>query len=215
MSNTRFSVPVNQLFTYGEHSFVTIPMEAGCDDFAIIYIIDSNTGSLTAIDSVNIINGEVNFNQTRLNTYIQSYEESKQTKRNKKKNPVEVIRYIRPMDENCYGQSNLFGVTLVFTLDYNRRRINVGISVCNGDNFDKKLGIDLAKEKGISVLNAYMPDDIYNCQSRDSLVDWFVTRLPQEPQPREVVFNINHRTIELITEIYACSAQCKKQYNLM
>ena len=212
MSNTLFSVPVNQLFTYGGYNFVNTSIEDSGGNFAVTYIVDSN-GALTAIDTANVINGEINFNKNRLDTYIKWYKESNQQKPTKKKNPVEVIRYIRPLDEYCHGQSNMFGVTLVFTLDYNLRRIDVGISVCNGDNFDKKLGIDLAKEKGISVLNAYMPDDIYNCRSTDSLVDWFITRLPQETQPRDVVFNISRRTIELIIDIYSCSAQCKNHFN--
>jgi hypothetical protein len=64
---------------------------------------------------------------------------------------IEVVRYCRPlyMDirHDLYGNiiSNQ-GVTFYFVLDYQEKEVRFGYSVCNGDNFEKRMGRDLAKD---------------------------------------------------------------------
>jgi|SRR5690606_15056773 len=63
-------------------------------------------------------------------------------------NVVQVVRYIRPygFEEFPYGMhSNLYGITLVYTIDYDSRTVCVSWSICNNDNFDKSVGKNIAK----------------------------------------------------------------------
>lgn len=69
-------------------------------------------------------------------------------------NKVEVVRYIRPTDYliidfkdwNTYLQDNLYGVTLLFTIDYDTGVVETNWSVCNGDNFSRKIGKEIARK---------------------------------------------------------------------
>lgn len=64
-------------------------------------------------------------------------------------NNVTVIRYVRPLLGNGH-YSNLGGITFLFELDYTRRTINIYFSVCSSkENFNKKEGIEIAKQAGI------------------------------------------------------------------
>jgi len=124
----------------------------------------------------------------------------------KKRNPIQVVRYIRPLDEHCGDNSNLYGVTLVFTLDYDNRKIDVGISICNGDNFSRKEGIKRAMSGKLSITDIYMPDEIYHCNGDAGLVEWFVAKLPHQPEaigPASI--NIGYNSIKLMCEMYAYS----------
>lgn len=126
----------------------------------------------------------------------------------KKRNPIRVVRYIRPLDELCANKSNMYGVTLVFDLDYDARKIDVGISICNGDNFDRKEGIKRAMSGKLSITNIYMPDEIYHCNGDAGLVEWFVAKLPRQPEaigPANI--NISFHSIKLICEMYANSTR--------
>lgn len=70
---------------------------------------------------------------------------------------VEVVRYIRPIEmlgwrpRNKYEEnSNLYGVTVVFELDYENKTVLAKWAICNGDNFEKRLGVKLARESKVS-----------------------------------------------------------------
>lgn len=120
-----------------------------------------------------------------------------------KKNPLQVIRFIRPKDKN----DNMRGVTLAFLLDYNNRNITVGISVCNGDNFCKDTGVSLATDGTNYVSGLYMPDEIYNCTSKIGLVEWFMEQSPTENEGNpNAKYNIRWKTIQLMLDIYADSS---------
>ena len=63
---------------------------------------------------------------------------------------IKVCRYIRPVAEfkQGLGYSNLGGVTLVFTMDYGQRTVNVKFSICRADeNFNKKDGLAWAEKQ--------------------------------------------------------------------
>lgn len=118
-------------------------------------------------------------------------------------NPLEVVRFIRPLN---WDNHNLYGVTLVFNLDYNRRKIDVGISICNGDNFEKSDGINRAKTGKMYIAGLDMPADIWNCASKDGLIAWFMERAVVENEHNpSVAFNINWKSIELMIDMYAAS----------
>ena len=62
---------------------------------------------------------------------------------------VSVIRYLRKL-EHSHHTSNLGGITFVFTMDYEKRTVDVYFSVCNSkENFNKKDGIKIALAAGI------------------------------------------------------------------
>ena len=62
---------------------------------------------------------------------------------------IDFIRYVRPYKttddyRNPVQIDNLQGITFKIQLDYKQKKIRFGYSVCNGDNFNKKLGIENA-----------------------------------------------------------------------
>ena len=62
---------------------------------------------------------------------------------------IEFVRYVRPYKttddyRNPVQIDNLQGITFKIQLDYKQKKIRFGYSVCNGDNFNKKLGIENA-----------------------------------------------------------------------
>lgn len=77
-------------------------------------------------------------------------------------NQVQVVRYIRPrtharlasnlsvtnkrnFDELVKVENdNMHGITLVFNMDYEDRSVVARWSICNGDNFNKEVGVDRA-----------------------------------------------------------------------
>lgn len=50
---------------------------------------------------------------------------------------VEVIRYIRPEEVE---DQNLYGITILYSIDYINEVVKAKWSVCRGDNFDKNVG---------------------------------------------------------------------------
>jgi hypothetical protein len=62
---------------------------------------------------------------------------------------IDFVRYVRPYKttddyRNPVQIDNLQGITFKVQLDYEKKTIRFGYSVCNGDNFNKKLGIQNA-----------------------------------------------------------------------
>ena len=96
---------------------------------------------------------------------------------------IEVVRYARP--HHTHPNSNLFGITFIFNLDYVTRKVKVQWSVCNGDNFNKKVGYSQAKKrmdfefpldlvKGRGLVKAFLGDAFQN----ESLTDMAISNYP-------------------------------------
>lgn len=71
---------------------------------------------------------------------------------------VEVIRHLRPslnnswfFDDKFEKNSNLYGVTVAFKMDYEEKVVFASWTVCNGENFSKKEGTERAKESDVIV----------------------------------------------------------------
>ena len=67
----------------------------------------------------------------------------------KKPEIIEVVRYIRPDVYDSFPlclHDNLHGITVIFTVDYAARTVKAQWSVCNQDNFDRKVGKDIARQ---------------------------------------------------------------------
>lgn len=90
---------------------------------------------------------------------------------------LEVVRYVRPTRIETIN-TNLYGITFVFNIDYTTRLVHVQWSVCNGDNFNKYIGTKEAKKrksfcfpledvKGVGLVNAFMK----NTFREDTVVD--------------------------------------------
>jgi len=62
-------------------------------------------------------------------------------------NTVEVVRHIRHHVGGWYPAdvSNMHGITVVFTIDYEDKYVSASWSVCHDVNFDRKEGIRRAK----------------------------------------------------------------------
>ena len=59
---------------------------------------------------------------------------------------VVIVRHIRPV--TIYSAplvDNMYGATLYVELDYETRNVKFGYSICVGDNFSRKFGVDAAK----------------------------------------------------------------------
>lgn len=59
--------------------------------------------------------------------------------------PLRVVRFVRP--DARTRNNNLYGITFVFHLDYKTRLVHVQWSVCNGDNFNKQIGVQEALKR--------------------------------------------------------------------
>jgi|SRR5690606_3858411 len=68
--------------------------------------------------------------------------------------PIEVVRYIRPQKyEVDYGyHDNLYGITIVYLMDYSNNTVKASWSICNGDNFDKAIGKEIARSSKSSII---------------------------------------------------------------
>ncbi len=199
--------PINEVFIFNDVKFIF--SKAG-KNTAKLHIIDNKTGEIREVAHTTIDNNDnvVHVGVSCLQKVIDIHTEDTREAHTHKENPIEVIRYLRPLDELCGYRSNLYGVTFIFTLDYEKKKIDVNLSVCNGDNFSKKDGVDFAREGKISITNIDMPDYIYNCSTKDSLVYWFLNRFPNEfdrKKSPDTIFNIRNNTIKLINQIYMCS----------
>ena len=71
-------------------------------------------------------------------------------------NKVEVVRYIRPdvwFDSEEYAEfTNLYGITIIHTVDYDAQQVSSVWSICNNDNFSKQLGKELARQSKKQVV---------------------------------------------------------------
>lgn len=91
---------------------------------------------------------------------------------------IEVVRYVRPnMFLNfSYGKydhnDNLYGVTIVFDVDYDQKEVVAKWSICNGVNFSKKEGYDVAVCSGRSETF-----DLELVYTNHGLVDGLVSHL--------------------------------------
>jgi hypothetical protein len=72
----------------------------------------------------------------------------------------EVVRFLRPEDRYWEGKysrnNNLYGITIIFALDYNTRQVGAQWSVCREENFNKKIGKSIAESKPVFYFD--MPD---------------------------------------------------------
>lgn len=69
------------------------------------------------------------------------------------KDMISVVRYERPFEFEVgkYGEnSNLYGITILYEINYNTQLVKAKWSVCNGDNFSKKIGKSLAEKSDVS-----------------------------------------------------------------
>lgn len=64
---------------------------------------------------------------------------------------VNFVRYIRPRDYDGVID-NMYGVTILFTLDYKLNNIKFQYSICRGDNFNKKKGVEIAETRAVYVI---------------------------------------------------------------
>lgn len=64
---------------------------------------------------------------------------------------VKFVRYIRPRDVDGVIY-NMYGVTILFTLDYKLENIKFQYSICRGDNFNKKKGVEIAETRAVYVI---------------------------------------------------------------
>lgn len=82
-------------------------------------------------------------------------------------NVVEITRYIRVSDERFshdlrspdkfFDHDNLYGITMLFTIDYNSMVVKAKHSVCNGDNFSKEEGKSRAE---LNHVECYFPAEL-------------------------------------------------------
>ena len=82
------------------------------------------------------------------------------------KKEIFVKRYITPndyrferdreSDDKYFDHPNLYGVTILYRLDYENDTVEAQYSVCNGDNFSKEVGISRA---GLNPMTYVFPLD--------------------------------------------------------
>ena len=72
-------------------------------------------------------------------------EENKDGVKTNPHTPLRVVRFVRP--DARTRNNNLYGITFVFHLDYKTRLVHVQWSVCNGDNFNKQIGVQEALKR--------------------------------------------------------------------
>jgi hypothetical protein len=71
-------------------------------------------------------------------------------KKGKKRSEVteaEFFRYVRPLDPRTGDIDSKKGTCFYVRMDYVSRSMNVSMSVCNGDNFDKTIANNMARER--------------------------------------------------------------------
>lgn len=77
---------------------------------------------------------------------------------------IKIQRFIRPSDfrfrydyesdDKFFDHDNLYGITLLFEIDYKGGVVKAKHSVCNGDNFSREIGISYAE---INHTECYFP----------------------------------------------------------
>lgn len=80
---------------------------------------------------------------------------------------IKIKRFIRPADfrfrydyesdDKFFDHDNLYGITLLFEIDYKSGVVKAKHSVCNGDNFSKEIGIRYAE---INHVECYFPTEV-------------------------------------------------------
>lgn len=116
---------------------------------------------------------------------------------------LRVVRHVRPTD---IFYKELYGFTLVFDLNYTTRKIDVGISVCNGDRFNRKIGFELATSGRNYVKNLDMPDSIFYGESARGLVSWFIEDSTHENMDNDCAeYQVAFSTIETMIDMYFSS----------
>jgi hypothetical protein len=61
-------------------------------------------------------------------------------------NNLRIVRYARPKQKEIHND-NLYGITFVYDIDYEDRIVWASWSICNGDNFEKKVGVEQALKR--------------------------------------------------------------------
>ena len=96
-----------------------------------------------------------------------------------KQDVVKLFRYVRPGAPYPYGGiDNLRGLTFYIELDYKNRDIRFSFSRCEGDNFDKKLGKQIAFdnfENGIYWVLKMDPSGVAECGVLGEIFECFKT----------------------------------------
>ena len=85
---------------------------------------------------------------------------------------VQIVRFARFWNQDQVVD-NLSGVTFVFDIDYENDQIRAGWSVCDGDNFNKKVGIHFAKERLISdpIIVELVDKTIPDCGTMEYVIE--------------------------------------------
>jgi hypothetical protein len=75
---------------------------------------------------------------------------------------IEVVRYIRPTVTMTH-QTNLYGITVIYEIDYDTRTVRASWAICEGENFSKTIGYAYAnarqQEGKVIVFNFDTIDD--------------------------------------------------------
>lgn len=96
------------------------------------------------------------------------------------KNEIEVIRYLRP----GHSHGNNYGVTAIFNINYDKETVEARFSVCNGDNFDKKKGVQIARNSKVVINFPLSEADEFHGLMNALL--WHVGGVPDDP------YKLNH-----------------------
>lgn len=117
-----------------------------------------------------------------------------------KPSTVELVRYIRP--HTVYGAvDNMRGVTLVIQLDYTQKDILFQYSICDGDNFDKSVGVDLAYKRLLSI-GAYSLPMIDGKVSNNGVVHDIVTTIRKSIATDQCTIP-KHDAIKIVSSYYS------------
>lgn len=96
--------------------------------------------------------------------------------------PTKVIRYIRPYVIGSTGEvcpAGNYGVVLVFLIDQEKDQLQLKWSVCNGDTFSKKRGLEEAEKNPVLTLPVYdRTISLY-----ENLVKYIITELSKDSYP--------------------------------
>lgn len=80
---------------------------------------------------------------------------------------IEFFRHIRPFSYLTCETDNLKGITLAIRLDYTKKIAKYGVSICDGDNFEKASGRERAKRR----LDTSDPDFSFTVSFSDYGID--------------------------------------------
>lgn len=215
MTTNTILLPLGHVTTVKDIQFMFVRTETG-DEFATAFIIKDGTIHPTCIGteivrSDNKEFADVGENYTELYSALSSelpvLQKKQPTVAPKKDKPdnVQIVRYVRPVG---FENSNMFGVTLVFDLDYKARRVHVGMSICNGDNFEKEVGVGLALMGYNGIYNIPMPDN-FDDEERPGIVPWFFERSPELiKKDSAVAMKVSQKFMNMAIDMYIQSDYC-------